>query len=84
MSDQVSSRPSNAASTTIPSPDGSTTVGGHRVLDLDGCYFVYVCNRDPGRERKLNARKDAGRRRKERMGTVTLSEFSGHRASMQG
>ena len=34
------------------------------VLDLDGCYFVYVCVRDPGRARDLEARKEVERRRK--------------------
>ena len=47
------------------------------VLDLDGCYFIYVCVRDPVRVRELKARKEAERRRKERMGTVLLLEFSG-------
>ena len=36
-------------------------------------YFVYVCIRDPGRARDLEARKEAERRMKERMGTVSLS-----------
>ena len=39
---------------------------------------------DPSRSRKLEARKVAERRRKERMGTVTLTEFSSHRASETG
>ena len=62
-------------STTFPSPDGRTTAGGHRrsgtddkcyddVLDLDGCYFVYVCVRDPVRARDLEARKEVERSRK--------------------
>ena len=41
------------------------------VLNLDGCYFVYICVRDPGRAPEMEARKEAERRRKERMGTVT-------------
>ena len=56
----------------------------NEVLDLDGCYFVYVCVKDPGRARKLEARKVAERRRKDRMGTVLLTEFYGHRASETG
>ena len=39
---------------------------------------------DPGRAREMEARKEAERRRKERMGTVPLSELSGHRASETG
>ena len=27
------------------------------VLNLDGCYFIYVCVRDTGRARELEARK---------------------------
>ena len=41
-------------------------------LDLDGCYFNYIFVRDPGRARELEARKEAERRRKDRMGTVPL------------
>ena len=54
------------------------------VLNLDGCYFVYVCVRDPGRARELEARKEAEHRRKERMSTAPLSEFSGNRALETG
>ena len=54
------------------------------ILNLDGCYFVYICVRDPGRARELESRKGAGRRRKERMGTVPLSEFSGDMVSETG
>ena len=43
------------------------------VLNLNGCYFVYVCVRDPGRARDLEDRKEAKHGRKERMGTVPLS-----------
>ena len=43
------------------------------VLDLSGCYFVYVCVRGPGRARDLEDRKEAKCGRKERMGTVPLS-----------
>ena len=50
------------------------------VLDLDGWYFVYVCIRDTGRAREMEAKKEAERSRKERMGTVPISEFSRHRA----
>ena len=35
-------------------------------LNLDGCYFVYVCVRDPVRSRDLEDRKEAERRREER------------------
>ena len=52
---------------------GRVDDGYDDVLDLDRCYFVYVCVRDPGRARKLKARKEAERRRKDRMGTVPLS-----------
>ena len=52
------------------------------VLDLDGCYFVYIYVRDPGRARELEASKEAERRRKKRMVTVPLSEFSRNRASL--
>ena len=70
---------------TVPKPrwkdDGGGGIGGagrddddyDDVLDLDGCYFVYVCVRDPVRARDLEARKEAERRRKDRMGTVPLS-----------
>ena len=84
VSDQTSSRPSNAASTPLPRTDGRTTSGGHQrsgagqkgyddVLDLNGCYFVYVCVRYPGRARNLEARKEAKCRRKDRIGTIPLS-----------
>ena len=48
------------------------------VFNLDGCCFVFVFVRDPGRAHKLEARKEAGQSRNERMGTVPLSEFSRH------
>ena len=51
---------------------GQDNEGYDDVLNLDGCYFVYVCVGDPGRARDLEASKKAKRRRKERMGTVTL------------
>ena len=51
------------------------------VLDLYRCYFIHVCVKDPGRARNLEDRKEVDHRRKERMGTVPLSEFSGHRES---
>ena len=54
------------------------------VLNLDGCYFIYVCVRDPGRARELEARKEAEHRRKERMSTAPLSEFSANRALETG
>ena len=92
MSDRTSSRPLNPASTPSPSPNGRTTERGIRragrddesyndVLNLDVCYFVNVYVKGTGRARELEARKVAERRRKERMGTVPLSEFSRHRAS---
>ena len=95
MSDQTSSRPLNSTSTPSPSSNGRTTARGIRragrddesyndVLGLDGCYFVNVCVKDTGRARKLEARKVAERRRKDRMGTVLLTEFSGHRTSETG
>ena len=95
MSDWTSSRPSNTVSTPFPIPDGRTTTGGiggagwddenyDDVLDLDGCYFVYVCVRDTSRARDLEARKEAEQRRKKRMVTVTLLQFSGHRALETG
>ena len=88
-------RPSDAASTPFPSPDGRTTVGGiggagrddksyDDVFDIDGCYFVYVFVRGTGRSHKLEARKEADRRRKERIGTVPLLELSRHRTSETG
>ena len=51
------------------------------VIDLDGCYFVYVCVGDPGRACELEDRKETERRRKVRMGTFPLSGFPGHRVS---
>ena len=54
------------------------------VLDIDGCYFAYVCVRNPSRARELDASKEAECSIKERMGTFTLSEFSGHRAPETG
>ena len=53
-------------------------------LDLDGCYFVYIFVKDPGRSRKLEARKEAERRREERICAVPLSEFSRHRVLKTG
>ena len=43
------------------------------VLNLDECYFVYVCDWDPIRAHELKARKEAECRRKERMCTFPLS-----------
>ena len=43
------------------------------VLNLDGCYYVYVYVRNPDRDRKMETRKVAERRRKERMGTAPLT-----------
>ena len=60
---------------------GRDNEGYGDVLDLNGCYFVSVCVMDPGRACELESRKEAKRRRKERMGTVPLLEFSSHRAS---
>ena len=60
---------------------GRDDKGYDDVLNLDGCYFIYFFVRDPGRVCKLEARKEAKRRRKERMGTVPLSEFFSHTAS---
>ena len=51
---------------------GRDNKGYNGVLDLNGCYFIYMCVRDPGRDRELEARKEAKRSRKERMGTVPL------------
>ena len=36
---------------------GRDNEGYGDVLDLNGCYFVYICVRDPGRARELEARK---------------------------
>ena len=47
------------------------------VLDLYGCYLIYVCIRDPFRAREMDTRKEAKQRRKETMSTVSLLEFSG-------
>ena len=38
--------------------------GYNDVLDLDGCYFVYICVRNLGRDRDLEARKETKSRRK--------------------
>ena len=43
--------------------------------------MVYAYVRDPRKVCELNAKKEAERRRKDRMGTVPLSGFSRHRAS---
>ena len=51
---------------------GRDNKGYDYFLDLDGFYSIYVYVRDPGRARKLKARKEAGRMRKDRMGTATL------------
>ena len=54
------------------------------VLDLDGCYLVYVYVRDHGRACKLDDRKEANRRRKERMDTVNLLYLSRNKALVTG
>ena len=49
--------------------------GYDNILDLNGCYFVYVFVKDPGRVRELDARKEAELRSKKRMVTVPLLKF---------
>ena len=53
--------------------------GYNDILNLNWCYFIYIFVTDLGRSREVEARKEADRRRKKRMGTVPLSEFSRNR-----
>ena len=58
--------------------------GYNDVPELNGSYFVYVCVRDPERDREVETRKEEKRRRNKRMGTVPLLEISRHRESEIG
>ena len=63
---------------------GRENKGYDDFFDLNGCYFVCVCIRDPSRDRDLETRKEAKHRRKKRMGNTPLLELSRHRASDTG